>query len=105
MTPVVSQDMTAAVVRAPLGWFEANPLGRVLNRFSSDIAAIDTDIAYQFKDTIVISLNLLVFFSFAFVSSTSSSFSISSSSSSSSRPSSSFSLPHTDDALLFKRCF
>ena len=43
--------MTAAVVAAPIGWFEATPLGRALNRFSSDIAAIDTDVANQFKDT------------------------------------------------------
>ena len=52
------RNMSATVMAAPMGWFEATPLGRALNRFSSDIAAIDTDVANQFKDTIVISLNV-----------------------------------------------
>jgi ATP-binding cassette subfamily C (CFTR/MRP) protein 4 len=29
------------VVRAPLAWFDANPSGRVLNRFSKDVGVID----------------------------------------------------------------
>jgi ABC-type multidrug transport system fused ATPase/permease subunit len=39
--------MARAVVRTSIGWFEANPLGRVLNRFSSDISVIDTEISDQ----------------------------------------------------------
>jgi hypothetical protein len=30
--------MARAVMRAPVAWFEATPLGRILNRFSADIA-------------------------------------------------------------------
>ena len=33
--------MVRAVLRAKVSWFEATPLGRVLNRFSSDISQID----------------------------------------------------------------
>jgi ABC-type multidrug transport system fused ATPase/permease subunit len=51
--------MCRSVLRAPVAWFEANPLGRVLNRFSSDVAAIDTDVAEQFKDTAVTCLNVV----------------------------------------------
>jgi len=51
--------MCHSVLRAPIAWFEANPLGRVLNRFSSDVAAIDTDVAEQFKDTAVTCLNVV----------------------------------------------
>ena len=34
-------SMARRVMRAPMGWFERTPLGRVLNRFSSDIQEID----------------------------------------------------------------
>lgn len=36
--------MAARVMRAPVGWFERTPLGRILNRFSSDIQEIDKDV-------------------------------------------------------------
>lgn len=52
-------DMTRSVLRATLAWFDATPLGRVLNRFSSDIAAIDKDVASQFKDALVVQMNVL----------------------------------------------
>ena len=43
------RDMTHTVLRAKIGWFESTPLGRILNRFSSDIRAIDMDVGNQFK--------------------------------------------------------
>ena len=36
--------MMKSVMRAPISWFEATPTGRVLNRFSSDISAIDQQV-------------------------------------------------------------
>ena len=47
-----------AVLRAKVSWFEATPLGRVLNRFSSDISQIDQMVAGQFKDTVVMAFNV-----------------------------------------------
>jgi ATP-binding cassette subfamily C (CFTR/MRP) protein 1 len=37
--------MACNVLRAQLSWFQATPVGRILNRFSSDIAAIDSELA------------------------------------------------------------
>ena len=37
--------MASNVLRATLSWFQATPVGRILNRFSSDIAAIDSELA------------------------------------------------------------
>ncbi|EOD27669.1 hypothetical protein EMIHUDRAFT_426930 [Emiliania huxleyi CCMP1516] len=51
--------MTATVLRARISWFEATPLGRILNRFSSDISAVDQQVANQCKDTLVISFNVV----------------------------------------------
>jgi ATP-binding cassette, subfamily C (CFTR/MRP), member 1 len=34
-------DMAEHVMRAPMGWFERTPMGRILNRFSSDMQEID----------------------------------------------------------------
>lgn len=31
-------------MKAPVGWFERTPLGRILNRFSSDIQEVDKDV-------------------------------------------------------------
>ena len=33
-------------LRARMSWFQATPLGRTLNRFSSDIAAIDQQVEF-----------------------------------------------------------
>ena len=37
------RDALAAVVRAPVWWFDVTPIGRVLNRFSGDITSIDNN--------------------------------------------------------------
>uniref|UniRef100_A0A7S2IV57 ATP-dependent transporter ycf16 n=1 Tax=Haptolina brevifila TaxID=156173 RepID=A0A7S2IV57_9EUKA len=51
--------MMRSVMRAPISWYEATPLGRILNRFSADIAAIDQSVASQFKDVVVFSFNVV----------------------------------------------
>lgn len=45
--------MVVRVMRAPVGWFERTPLGRILNRFSSDIQEIDKDVMEAFGSTLV----------------------------------------------------
>ncbi|OQS03967.1 ABC transporter-MRP [Thraustotheca clavata] len=41
--------LTAALLRAPMRFFDANPLGRVLNRFSGDIGQVDGRIPWSFS--------------------------------------------------------
>ena len=36
------EDLTYAVLRAPLRWLDTTPVGRTLNRFTADFAAIDS---------------------------------------------------------------
>jgi hypothetical protein len=47
-------------MHATVSWYEATPLGRILNRFSGDISKIDQSIASQFKDVVVFAFNLSV---------------------------------------------
>ena len=51
--------MMHSVMRATIAWYEATPLGRILNRFSSDISAIDQQVASQFKDVVVFGFNVV----------------------------------------------
>ncbi len=36
--------MLLRVVQTPLSFFDSNPLGRIVNRFSSDVASADTSL-------------------------------------------------------------
>lgn len=40
----VHKDMAKSVVGAPVSWYDATPLGRIFNRFSSDIITLDKDL-------------------------------------------------------------
>jgi ABC-type multidrug transport system fused ATPase/permease subunit len=42
------EDLTYAVLRAPLRWLDTMPIGRVLNRFSADFNQVDSAQAYNF---------------------------------------------------------
>ncbi|CAJ1953935.1 unnamed protein product [Cylindrotheca closterium] len=63
--------MTKAVLRAPISFFDTNPLGRVLNRFSADVGSNDdmlpqtlldfTVIFFMVMGTLVITVTVLPF--------------------------------------------
>ncbi|GAB9474415.1 Abc transporter c family member 5 [Globisporangium polare] len=41
-------SMTRSLLNAPLKFFDANPIGRIVNRYSDDMAAVDFRIAFAF---------------------------------------------------------
>ncbi|VDM50026.1 unnamed protein product [Toxocara canis] len=51
--------MFKAVVRARILFFDKNPIGRILNRFSKDIGAMDDQLAFAFFDFFTGLLNFL----------------------------------------------
>ncbi|OQR93036.1 multidrug resistance-associated protein 1 [Achlya hypogyna] len=46
---ILFEGMTAGLLRAPMRFFDANPLGRVLNRFSGDMGQVDGRIPWSFS--------------------------------------------------------
>ena len=55
--------MTSAVVKAPVLFFDTNPAGRILNRFSKDIGCMDDSLPGSFLTAV----QLLMFSVFAFL--------------------------------------
>ncbi|KAI9014275.1 hypothetical protein DFJ74DRAFT_681992 [Hyaloraphidium curvatum] len=56
-------DMLKAILRAPIFFFQVNPLGRLLNRFSKDIALIDEllpMVLYDLAQTVFMVLGILI---------------------------------------------
>ena len=45
------QKMTSAVLRAPMAFFDSTPVGRIVNRFSSDVAMVDQNLPPQLVRT------------------------------------------------------
>lgn len=49
---VIHKNMLHRILRAPMSFFNVTPLGRIVNRFSSDVEALDGEIQYQIGDWI-----------------------------------------------------
>ncbi|KAL3458359.1 hypothetical protein BJX64DRAFT_302011 [Aspergillus heterothallicus] len=52
-------DLLATVLRAPLRWLDTVPLGRILNRFSSDIYLLDWRLGYDIGHLVYKALELI----------------------------------------------
>ncbi|KAE8278604.1 Multidrug resistance-associated protein 4 [Larimichthys crocea] len=51
--------MFTAILRTPVRFFDINPIGRVLNRFSKDIGQLDSNLPWTFVDFIQVFLQIL----------------------------------------------
>ncbi|GJJ68246.1 ATP-binding cassette, subfamily C (CFTR/MRP), member 1 [Entomortierella parvispora] len=49
---ILHRDLLIKILRLPMSFFDTTPLGRILNRFSSDIAPIDERIPNKFFDAL-----------------------------------------------------
>ena len=58
-TERLHDNMVIAVLRAPVLFFDSNPLGRILNRFSEDIGCMDEILPQKFLLSIQLSLLFL----------------------------------------------
>ena len=66
-TERLHDNMVIAVLRAPVLFFDSNPLGRILNRFSEDIGCMDEILPQKFLLSIQLSLLLLTTFTLPIV--------------------------------------
>jgi hypothetical protein len=51
--------MFANVLRAPTAFFDTTPLGRILNRFSGDVATVDKDLPAATSNFLVLLTKIL----------------------------------------------
>ncbi|XP_038071457.1 multidrug resistance-associated protein 7-like [Patiria miniata] len=48
-TRVVHKKLLASIFKAPVSFFDTTPIGRIINRFSSDVYTIDNDLPFVFN--------------------------------------------------------
>ena len=56
---VLHNRMLASVLRAPVRFFDTNPVGRVLNRFSNDTGSLDNLLPFIFCEYMLVSIVIL----------------------------------------------
>ena len=57
------ENLTYAVLRAPLRWLDTTPVGRILNRFTADFAAIDSRLGIELGfliDQMIVLVSIIV---------------------------------------------
>jgi ABC-type multidrug transport system fused ATPase/permease subunit len=58
-TRKLHDKMTLAVIKAPVLFFDTNPAGRIMNRFSKDIGGMDDLLPMQFNFAFVLCLKVI----------------------------------------------
>ena len=56
---ILHENMLVRILKAPTKFFDTTPLGRVLNRFSTDVSAIDNQLAASLSQLMSASFNIL----------------------------------------------
>lgn len=58
-TSKLHRSLLLGVLRSPMCFFDTTPLGRIINRFSKDVDAIDIQVPEMFKNWFLCFVNVL----------------------------------------------
>ena len=59
-TRKLHDQMALAVIKCPVLFFDTNPAGRIMNRFTKDVGAMDDLLPMQFVYAVCVCLNIIV---------------------------------------------